>query len=183
MQLSSAGPSYEQSLSAVVGSFGALTGQTVPHVQYQPCSTNTKTASSTATLLNSSSTPGSMQNLNSSLTQARMQAESCTATNSQCVYTSTGSGNQTITISTTETQPQLVPVPGAKPPPKEVTENTSIIPEFQSGKVDAKLFRPRYYDINSLEIGTWKVSYLHNKLIENCSTYYLNCQLFYVGIV
>ena len=203
MQLSSAGPSYEQ--SAVVGSFGALTGQTVPHVQYQPCttekqnrvlplsftqtkggqpcSTNTEvTTTSTATPLNSNSTPGSTQNLNSaSLKQAHMHTESCATTNSQCVYTSTGSGNQATTISITETQPELVPVPGAKPQPKQLTENTSVIPEFQSGKVDAKLFRPRYYDINSLEIGAWKVSYLHNKFIKNCSTCYFNCQPFLCG--
>ena len=31
------------------------------------------------------------------------------------------------------------------------------VPEFQTGRVNAKQFPPRYYDINSLKIGTWKV--------------------------
>lgn len=37
------------------------------------------------------------------------------------------------------------------------TESTAI-PDFQTGRVDAKKFPPRYYELSSLEIGTWKVS-------------------------
>lgn len=41
----------------------------------------------------------------------------------------------------------------------------AVIPEFQTGKIDAKRFPARHFDFESLVIGSWKViSYLvHNK--------------------
>lgn len=40
------------------------------------------------------------------------------------------------------------------------------VPDFQTGRVNAKQFPPRYYDINSLKIGSWKVSSFLQEIIK-----------------
>lgn len=128
----------------------------------QPCFTTTETAFSTTV---------SNQGTDSSTKQAKMDTESysATAADSQCIYTSNGSGNQTTRASAADTHPQQAPVPSATPQPGKLTGATDIIPEFQSGKVDAKKFRPHHYNIDSLEIGTWRVSTcMPNLLKKHC---------------
>ena len=90
--------------------------------------------------------------------QAKTHTESysATAADCHCIYTSTGSGNESTITGTADTQ--QAPVCSAMPQPGKLTEATYTVPELQSGKVDAKKFRPRHYDIDSLEIGTWRVS-------------------------
>ena len=109
--------------------------------------------------------------MNQSQQQAQVNTESHTATtpDSQCIYTNTGN-QASSTPSIAETHPIQAPVPGVHvtSQPEKMTESTKLIPEFQSGKVDAKKFRPRYYDINSLEIGTWRVSLPYVLKIECC---------------
>ena len=97
--------------------------------------------------------------------QVKTHTESYTATaaDSQCMYTSTGSGNQYTETGFADTQLQQAPVPCALLQPGKPTEATDLVPELQSGRVDAKKFRPRHYDIDSLEIGTWRVS------LPNCT--------------
>ena len=80
------------------------------------------------------------------------------AAGSQCIDRSTGSGNQSTKTGVAETQLQKAPVPSVMLQSEKVTEAIDVVPELQSGRVDAKKFRPRHYDINSLEIGTWRVS-------------------------
>lgn len=80
------------------------------------------------------------------------------AAGSQCIDRSTGSGNQSTKTGVAETQLQQAPVPSVILQSEKVTEAIDIVPELQSGRVDAKKFRPRHYYINSLEIGTWRVS-------------------------
>ena len=46
------------------------------------------------------------------------------------------------------------------PGPADNQTEVTAIPDFQTGRVDAKKFPPRYYELSSLEIGTWKVSCL-----------------------
>lgn len=42
------------------------------------------------------------------------------------------------------------------PGPADNQTEVTAIPDFQTGRVDAKKFPPRYYELSSLEIGTWK---------------------------
>ena len=116
----------------------------------QPCSISTETVYTST--VSASGTGLSTQ-------QAKTLTESCTATAADShpivIYTSTGSGHQSIMTGIADTQ--QAPVHSAMPQPGKLTEATGKVPELQSGRVDAKKFRPRYYDIDSLEIGTWRV--------------------------
>lgn len=156
LQLSSSGPSYKPSYNKALPSSSAQANEK------HPIFTNTETALSITvpSNLNNSSTPGSELDMNFSQQQALANTESCTATvpDSQCITTSTE--NQATRPSIAGTPSKQGPVASVTSQPEQLTENTTlpVIPEFQSGKVDAKKFRPRYYDINSLEIGTWRVS-------------------------
>ena len=78
-----------------------------------------------------------------------------TAAASRYICTSTRSENQSTINGIAETS---TPVDSAMPQAGKLAEATEILPELQSGRVDAKKFRPRHYDIDSLEIGTWRVS-------------------------
>lgn len=67
----------------------------------------------------------------------------------------TDSGNPGLSSNTVS-----VTVVNEKVPTSQNTSQLSRVPNFQPGRVDAKKFPPRYYDMSSLEIGTWKVSWL-----------------------
>lgn len=114
-----------------------------------------------------SSTPGSSLDMSAALKETQIHTESHTeshSTTTTCmpdshhICASTSSGNQATTTSTsiTGTHPKQTSVASSTPHPEHVIK----VPEFQQGRVDAKKFPPRHYDINSLEIGTWKVSLL-----------------------
>ena len=66
------------------------------------------------------------------------------------------------TISTTMIEDEMK-LATASPSQLDLSAGDRPVPDFQPGKVKAKQFPPRYYDINSLEIGTWKVSaFIHS---------------------
>lgn len=115
----------------------------------QPCFTTTETAYTTTV---------SALGTDSSMKQAKTHTESylATAVDAHCIHTSTGSGNQSTITGLADTQ--QAPVSSALPQCGKLAVAADIVPELQSGRVDAKKFCPRYYDIDSLEIGTWRVS-------------------------
>lgn len=105
------------------------------------------------------STPGFAKDLYASSLKQATEINSAVTPATQCLYTSTDNGAQTTTTSITHKHPKQALVSGdstqAKP---SLTGSTAlVVPQFQLGRVDAKKFPPRHYDIFFLEIGTWKV--------------------------
>lgn len=186
LQLSSKGLSYEQNLAAV-GTSCDVKGLTATDVQYQPtekynktkdvpssysqaieqpCFTNTETACTTTV---------SVLSTNSSAKQAKTHTESYTMTAADSHCTSTGSENHSTITGIAETP---APVRSSMPQAGKLAEATEIVPDLQSGRVDAKKFRPRHYDIDSLEIGTWRVS-MPNLFTKHSESFtFLICWLF-----
>ena len=94
------------------------------------------------------------------------------------------SGNPELSNSRASISPVNEKVPDTKTASELHQVEGTHVPDFQPGRVNAKKFRPRYYDLSSLEIGTWKVScrcvlkclFFYPKIIDNKIVVFWLCE-------